>query len=178
MSRYLLVVGVLAWVGFATFAVWKLLVRKRSPPHDRSTNSTDDRDGAFFAALLSQYLAQDALHWTHVSTLSIVQGATLAGTYALWSDGQVELSVIFDALGFVLTVALMLVIVRTREVRDANLDILNDLGKRLDSRWQLPVSTKRVKVTGDQVLAVVVIAFLCADLVLAAFVLFASPPHG
>lgn len=149
-----------------------------SPKADLSVKNAN----GFFQAVLSQYLALDALHWSHVNTLTAVQGATLAGGYALWVAKQPCLAASLVSLGYLLTVGLRLIVERTKQVRDNNNPLLERIGRELNPDWVLNPQwdevvgyDRPVKVRGDHVVSSVIVLFLISDLALIWFVLERVP---
>lgn len=132
-------------------------------------------DPTFFQAVLSQYLAQDALHWSHVNTLTAIQAAALAGGYVLWKDKHAWLAACLVTLGFLLTVALGLLIDRIKQVRDVNKSLLESLGKRMEPGWTLNPAPNPAFMKGDGILFVTILGFLAADVAFLVFLLLFPP---
>jgi hypothetical protein len=172
----------MALVVFAVCANVFLRSRSRagsslSPP-SVAAGVSPSPDSSFFQAVLSQYLVQDTLHWSHVNTLAAIQAATLAGGYVLWKDHHAWLSASLVTLGFLLTVALGLLIERIKQVRDVNRNLLESLGQRFDPRWILNPDPCPAYMKGDGILFVVILGFLAADVAFLVFMLLVVPCTG
>lgn len=120
----------------------------------------------FFAALMDQYAHQNELLWSRVQTLSAIQAAVIAGSFAVPKEPSVYYVGVL-LLGIILTFLVLPVIWRDIKVRECNRGIIEKLGKEFDKDFVLnPEPPQYFPVRGDHIILVAVVLLLLVDFAL------------
>ena len=97
-------------------------------PPENHESQTSRSESALFSALLSHSAHQDSLLWSRVQLLVAVQGAVLAGSYALRGGFLPPLMLV---TGAVLTGLIIALVEKDRLDRDGNRPLIDALAMRL-----------------------------------------------
>lgn len=97
-------------------------------------NNTSNIDSGFFRALISYYCHQNQLMWNRVHTFVIVQLAVIGGSYSIRNDTNLWLILLLLS-GALITFLLLILFDRDCHIRDANRDLINDIGKELSKKY-------------------------------------------
>lgn len=83
----------------------------------------------FFTVLMNYYIHQNGLMWNRLQFLVAVQAAVLTGAYTMRS--QAGLPVALLVLGFLLSLAVLLMMKRDEQIRDVNRPLIEYIGIKL-----------------------------------------------
>lgn len=109
----------------------------------KSTNENAERsselplaaDSGFFRALISYWIHEDRLIWSHTQLLMALQVAVLAAAYGLSETGYKRTALIVPGIGVLLTVAISFNMTRCWRNRKENEELTRKVGQRLSEPY-------------------------------------------
>lgn len=129
-------------------------------------------DSAFFRGLMSLWIHEDRLIWSHTRTLIALQAGVLGGAYSIHGPSKV-LAILLLVLGVILSVILFLIIQNNKQFRDRNAPLTVKIGKSLSQPYcdadtlEFGLSAKLKwfrRLTGLRLLMCVVILLVVVDI--------------
>lgn len=155
------------------------LINNHSIPEE-SDSTLPDSTETLFSALISMMIHQDSLLWSRVQILIAIQGAVITGSYIL--RGSIESKLLLIS-GFIFTCLLHLLVTKDQKDRDANRELVDELGfklipkninneiyKKYKMLKYIPFSTDfkfmKIPIKGGFIIGLVLKAFAIADIIL------------